>query len=84
MGTATPGPGGPLPVPTACFVAQVHTGIEETSHRKQLLDVEEVGVLQGLTEDLVADIWDGGRGCRVCGPPAPNPGGEQHGGGEGQ
>lgn len=69
VGSAVPRLGSPLPVPTACFVAQVHAGVEETSHGKQLLDVEEVRVLEGLTEDPVAHIWGGGRGCHSLWPP---------------
>lgn len=43
------------PVPTARFVSQVHPGVKETSHGKQLLDVEEVGVLEGLPEDPIVE-----------------------------
>lgn len=56
LGTGTLSLGCQLPVPAAGFVSQVHPRIEETSHGKQLLDVEEVGVLEGLTENAVVEI----------------------------
>lgn len=53
-------------MPTASFVSQVHPGIEETSNRKQFLDIEEVEVLEGLAQDPLVEIW-GGEGERMQG-----------------
>lgn len=46
-----------LPVPTAGFVSQMHSGIKEASHGKQFLDIEEVRVLEGLIQNLVVEIY---------------------------
>ena len=69
------------PVPTASFVAQVHPCVEETSYGEQLLDVKEVGVLEGLAQDPGAEIWAGRWRARRPWVPAAQSLGPAEGGG---